>query len=60
MIELKVARIRKGLTQEQLAELIGTKKQHISMWEKGKHKPTLENLKKLANALDIQIDELIK
>lgn len=44
-------RQQKNMTQEQLAELIGTKKSNISRLESGKYNPSLEMLIKIAQAL---------
>ena len=44
MLEIKFARIRKGLTQEELGEKIGVNKVTISAYELGKIKPSLDAL----------------
>ncbi len=46
------ARIKKGLTQKQLASKIGTKQSVISRLESGNANPSVAFLKKLAEALD--------
>lgn len=43
-------RIDKGLTQEALAELVGTSKPAISRLESGQHAPTVHTLQKIARA----------
>ena len=53
--QLKVERRRAGLTQEQLAERIGTKKSFISRVEKGRADIQLSTLVKLFNGLGRQI-----
>lgn len=57
-----IARLRmeRGLTQTELAELVGCKKQHISRWETGERSPGGKSLIALAAALDCSIDELLK
>jgi len=45
------ARIKKGLTQEELAAKLGTKQSAIARIEAGRANPTLLFLKKLADAL---------
>lgn len=50
------ARKRKGLTQTQLAQKIGTKQSVISRLEIGQANPTLEFLKKLALALNSKLE----
>lgn len=52
---LKVERLKAGLTQEQLAERIGTKKSFISRVERGRTDIQLSTLVKLFRGLDRQI-----
>ena len=47
------------LTQAELAEKIGATQKDISRWENYMHKPSQENLQKLAEALDCSIDDLV-
>jgi len=49
------ARIQKGLSQAELAELVGTKQGNISRLEAAFGNPTLKLINKIVNALDIQI-----
>ena len=57
-----VARIRakRGLTQEQLANLSGFSQQYISGLETGKRNPTIVTIYELANALGIDFRELLR
>jgi ribosome-binding protein aMBF1 (putative translation factor) len=50
------ARKKKGFTQTQLAQKIGTKQSVISRLEIGRANPTLEFLKKLASALNSKLE----
>lgn len=50
------ARIDKNLTQQQLADLVGTQQSNISRLESGNYNPSLEFLDKLAKALDKRIE----
>jgi len=52
-------RKEKGLSQEDLATLIGTKGPAIGRYERGTAKPTIEVAIRLANALDISLDYLV-
>lgn len=52
-------RIARGLTQAQLAELIGCHQQSINKWETGVCKPGMQSLIKLSRALGCSIDDLI-
>jgi transcriptional regulator with XRE-family HTH domain len=55
---LKNARIQKGIRTRELAQIIGIDQALISKFESGQRIPTKEQVKKLANALSIPIDEL--
>ena len=50
------ARMRKGVTQEELAEKIGTKQSVISRLESGRANPSMNFLKKLAHALNSHLE----
>jgi transcriptional regulator with XRE-family HTH domain len=54
----QVARLRilRGLTQEQLAELVGTKQPGIARLESGVSTPTLSFLRKVAAALGARLE----
>ena len=55
--EMLSARSRSGLTQEAVAELMGTTKSAISRLESaGKHAPSLRTLKKYAQALGCTLE----
>lgn len=57
---LKKARETKGYKQDELAKLIFTTRQTISNWENGKKIPTLANIDRLAQVLNVSIDDLIE
>ena len=54
------ARIKKGLTQKQLAERIGTKQSAIARIESGNANPSFDFLKKITSALDSELIIQIK
>ena len=56
---IAIKRQEKGLTQAQLAEMVGVKQSHISRWEKGTHQPNIESLLSLSVALECSVNELI-
>ena len=58
--KLKKARVLKGLTQGQLALKIGADTQRISKYERGVAAPTTAILIKLAEALEVTTDYLIR
>lgn len=53
-------RMERGLTQNQLAALVGTHPNNISRWELGTSIPNCDNLKKVASALECSMDDLIQ
>lgn len=57
-MRIKELREQKGLNQEQLAELIDFESRHLSRIETGKSFTTIENLEKIASALNVDIDSL--
>lgn len=52
-------RKRKGLTQEQLGNILGVSNKTISRWENGNYMPDLSLLIPLSEALDITLNELL-
>lgn len=48
-------RMNKGITQGQLAELVGTSHSQISRIESGRHRTNLDTLSRIAHALDRRI-----
>lgn len=54
--ELIELRIRRGLTQAQLAERVGTTQSAISRLEAGQVEPTLDTLRRVAAALDSRVE----
>ena len=55
---LKEVRLKRGLTQTQLANIIGSQSSEISKLELGKVKPTYKTALKLVHALDVSYDYL--
>ena len=48
-------RVDQGITQTQLAELVGTKQTAISRFESGTYNPSMSFLFKIADALDVKL-----
>ena len=57
---IKRLRLEKGLTQEQLASLLGISAQAVSKWETTDTYPDSALLVPLAKALDVSLDELFE
>lgn len=55
---LKLLREERKLTQARLAELIGVNARAYNRWERGNFIPQLDTLIKLADVLNIMLDEL--
>ncbi|MGJ9457716.1 helix-turn-helix transcriptional regulator [Oceanobacillus sp. CF4.6] len=56
--KMKLARIEKGLTQDQLAKQVQATRQTIGLIEKGKYNPSLRLCIAIAKALDKTLDDL--
>ncbi len=55
---LKKLRKNKGLKQQELAEILGIKRNTYSDWENGKTEPRFDNLVKLADFFNVSLDWL--
>lgn len=58
-IKIKLLRAKAKLSQEKLAELSYMNKNSIGSIERGESKPSIETLEKIANALNIELKELV-
>ena len=56
---LKLARIKKGYKQEELAKLVGKSKNVISNWERGDNKPDADTLFDLCDILGVDANYLL-
>lgn len=57
-LKLKIARVEKDLSQEDLARKIGVSRQTINMIEKGDYNPSLNLCLKICYRLDKSLDDL--
>ena len=57
---LKAARIKLGLTQEQVAERSGVHATEVSRIETGKRDPQVSTVKKLADAVELRPGQLLE
>ena len=55
---LKKYRLKKGLTQEFLAEKVGIHPTYVGKLESGKNNPSIKMLYKITRALEIKLPEL--
>ena len=60
--ESKLARVRiaRGLTQAQLAAMVGCAQEEISRWERGMHTMGGQRLAQIAQALECRIEDIIE
>ena len=56
---LKTLRSEKGLTQEQLAEVVNVSRRSVSRWETGSNLPDLDVLMELADYYQVELRELL-
>jgi transcriptional regulator with XRE-family HTH domain len=56
---LKRLRTAKGITQEELADIVGKTQQAIYLWEKGENEPSIESFNKLADYFGVTVDFLL-
>lgn len=59
-LAIKEERIPQGLSQKQLASMIGTSKAHIWRIENGKIATTIGRLAQVAEALEVRVSTLIR
>ncbi|MBI4268385.1 helix-turn-helix transcriptional regulator [Candidatus Uhrbacteria bacterium] len=57
---LKKIRGQKGITQGDICRAINFDRGYVSSVENGKRNPTLSTMKKLADALKVPVDELLR
>ena len=58
--QLKIVRLKKGLTQEQLAELSGLHRTYIGSVERGERNITVKNLYKILLAMNCSLGDFFK
>ena len=57
--KLQELRKQKGLTQEELAEILFVSRTAVSKWESGRGYPNIESLKAIAKFFGVTIDQLL-
>ena len=58
-LRIKELREEKGLSQKQLAEVIGLNYRTISHYENGRAEPSLETIERLCNCFDVSAGYLL-
>lgn len=57
--KIRKERLKRGFSQEEFAEKVGVHRTYIGMIERGEKNITLTNIKKITDALDIKINQLL-
>ena len=57
--KLQILRKNRGMTQEELAEVLFVSRTAVSKWESGRGYPSVDSLKEISNYFSITIDELL-
>ena len=57
---IRAARVAAGISQCELARLMGTTPGAVSQWESGRTKPGIGRLTRLASVLSVTVEELLK
>ena len=57
--KLQELRKNKGLTQEELAELLYVSRTAVSKWESGRGYPNIDSLKEISKYFSVSIDDLL-
>ena len=57
--KLQELRKNRGLTQEELAEVLYVSRTAISKWESGRGYPSIDSLKEISNYFSVTIDDLL-
>ena len=53
-------RKQKSMTLQQLADILGCSQQNISQYESGKRTPKLKTVQKIADALNVNVNDLLE
>lgn len=59
MNNIKLARIKKGLSVKELASVIGVSSSAVSQWENGSKSPRADKLKAISEALEVSTEYLL-
>lgn len=57
---ISLCRKQKGMTQQELANMIGITNKSISKWETGEGSPDINNLLILAKLLEVSVEEILE
>lgn len=57
-LNIRLERIKRGITQEELADMSGIARSTMGIVERGEQSPSLQTIAKIATALNINISKL--
>ena len=57
---LKLFRVKAGMTQEDIAEKLGVSRQAVAKWERGESLPDIESCIELSNIFGTTVDMLVR
>lgn len=57
-MNIRLARIKRGISQEGLADMAGLARSTMGIVERGEQSPSLQTITKVANALDMDLHKL--
>lgn len=60
LCQIKTYRLKRGLTQSELAQLLGVKRSTVTAWELGNNSPRAAMLVKLSSILNCRIDDFYR
>lgn len=60
MLQLKKILEKRGVSQAELAKILGVSTVSLSNWSTGKSKPSLETVVRICKTLNVNIEELVK
>ena len=55
---IKALRVNKGMTQSEMAELLGVTKKTIGAWENGKSMPSIDKVEPICTLLGAKYDDI--
>lgn len=55
---IRVLRVKRGMSQDDLAALVGCSRQSISLYESGSVQPSVLIARRIADAFGVSLDEL--
>lgn len=58
--KIKEQRLKKGWTQERLAQLLNVSRPAVSSWEVGRNYPDLETIIAISDLFGISLDKLLR